>query len=148
MLIPIELEASIFHEEICDFNIARVNLTKERIAWIKKMERLVKRHDLAYVADYDGAALYFNRQDEDEPENITPYDGRTECDMIVVRKSGFYWKGCLKGTSIHFETDVLSMDDLNKLIRFYKKPIEEMPKHINDEDYSFKEIALRRMKGE
>jgi len=98
--------------------------------------------------DYDGAASYFDRQDEDEPENITPYDGGTECDMIVVRKLGFYWKGYLKGTNIHIETDVLSMDDLNKLIRFYKKPIEEMPKHINDEDYSIKEIALRRMKGE
>jgi len=49
MVIPIELSASISHEEICDFNLARIDLTEERIAWIKKMERLVKRHDLAYV---------------------------------------------------------------------------------------------------
>jgi hypothetical protein len=149
MIIPIELDVSIFNEYVEDINLARVDLTEGLIAWIRKMERLVKRHDIAYIADYECSPIYLYKDEGEDPPEIKPYDGSTECDMIVVRKGSFYWKGIIKHTDVHIETDSMSLEDLDKLIKFYnEEPSEMLPKYINDEDYSTREIALRRMKGE
>jgi hypothetical protein len=149
MVIPIELSASISHEEICDFNLARIDLTEEKISWIKKMAGVVKDNDVAYIADYDSSPEYFNKDDSEDPPEITPYDGSTECDMIMVRKYSFFWKGLIKHTSIHIDTDSMSLEALDELIKFYnEEPLNNMPIYMNDDNYSKREIALRRMKGE
>jgi hypothetical protein len=148
MVIPIELDVSIYNEYENDFNTARVDLGDQFIAWIRKMEKIVQDNDIAYIADYEASATFFQK-DEDEPTDIKPYDGSTECDMIVVRKGSFYWKGMIKHTDVHFETESFSLEDLDELIKFYnEEPVQNMPKYMNDEDYSKREIALRRMKGE
>lgn len=146
MVVPIEKEVYIHHDEAYNFNLARVSLDEEKIAWIKRMSDLVKKEEVVHIADYDSSADFFVK---DEDEEITPYKGSTECNMIIVRKEGFYWKGLLKHTSIQFETDMIYLDYLEDLIKFYKEePIKNMPKFINDEDYSKRGIALHRMKGE
>lgn len=148
MVIPLELEVFIHNEHICDFNLARIKLTEDKITWIKKMAKVVKRNDVAYIANYDCSPEYFDNDGDDPPE-ITPYDGSTEHDMVVVKKDSLYWKGVIKHTDVHFKTDTLYLKDLEDLIKFYKEePIKNMPKFMNDEDYSKREIALHRMKGE
>ena len=149
MVIPIELEAYINNDEICDFDLCRIDLNEERISWIKKMAGVVKDNDVAYIADYDGSPEYFYKDDGEDPPKITRYDGSTECDMIMVRKDSFSWKGLIKHTSIHIDTDSMSLKALDELIKFYnEEPLNNMPMYMNDENYSKREIALRRMKGE
>lgn len=149
MIIPLELTVSVLNEYVDDLHLARVDLTEELIAWIRKMERIVKRNDIAYIADYECSPEYFHKDESEDPAVITPYDGSLECEMIVVRKDNFFWKGIIKHTDVHFETDSFNLEDLDELIKFYREePTEMLPKYMNDEDYSTREIALRRMKGE
>lgn len=150
MIIPIELPATIYDECIGgDLNTARINLTEDRIEWIKKMARIVKRNKIAHIADYDGSASYLKREDgETDPDKFEDHDYRTECDMIIIKDNEFHWKGYIKHTEAVIETDEISIKALNKLIKFYKEtPLSQCPKYMNDEDYSKREIAKQRMKG-
>lgn len=146
-VIPIELSVSIFNDYVDDLNIARVTLTEELIAWIKKMEKIVQDNDIAYIADYECSPEYF-QSDNDVPPEISPYEGSTECDMIVIRKGSFYWKGVIKHTDVRFETESFSIEDIEEILKFYKEPLEDMPRYLHDEDYSKREIASYRMKGD
>jgi len=150
MIIPIELPATIYDEGIGgDLNTARINLTEDRIEWIKKMARIVKRNKIAHIADYDGSASYLKREDgETDPDKFEETDYRTECDMIIINDNEFHWKGYIKHTEAVIETDEISITALNDLIKFYKEtPLSQCPKYMNDEDYSKREIAKQRMKG-
>lgn len=149
MIIPIELSVSVYNENVDDINLAHVDLSEKLIAWIRKMEKVVRDNDVAYLADYDCSPVYLYKDEGEDPPEIKPYDGSTECDMIVIRKGSFYWKGIIKHTDVNFETDSISLEYLDELIKFYiEEPIQNMPKYMNHEEYSKKEIALRRMKGE
>jgi hypothetical protein len=145
MIIPIETSVTIYDEWHATPTHLRVDLTEELIAWIKKMVSVVKRNKIAYLADYECSPEYFDNDDGE----LIPSGETLECVMIVVTDTEFYWKGVIKHTDIKFESGTISIKDLNKLIRFYKDPdIDILPKCINDEDYSVREIALRRMRGE
>ena len=149
MIIPIELPATIYDECIGgDLNTARINLTEDRIEWIKKMARIVKRNKIAHIADYDGSAEYLKREDgETDPDKFEDHDYSTECDMIIIKDNEFHWKGYINTEAV-IETDEISIKALNKLIKFYKEtPLSQCPKYMNDEDYSKREIAKQRMKG-
>ncbi len=150
MIIPIELSVTIDNENLSDINIARINLTESKIEWIKKMSRIVKRNKVAHISAYDCSATYLYRDDEEtDPDNVTEPDTNTECDMIVITDTGFYFKGYIKHTSDTISTESISIKDgIDVLIKFYKEtPLNQCPKYLNDEDYSKREIAKQRMKG-
>lgn len=152
MIIPIQTEVLCFSEYYNESpSHARINLDEESIAWIKKMHRVVNRNKIAYISDYNSSPEYVNIEEDEHYSTATPSDCRMECEMIVVRNGSFYYNGIIKNSdpTIHYETEVIGINELNKLIRFATKtPLSEMPKYINDEDYSIREIALQRMKGE
>jgi hypothetical protein len=152
MIIPIQTEVLCFSDYYDEApSHARIDLNDKSIAWIKKMHRLVNRNDIAYLADYNCDPKYVKIEEDESDTTAQPLEFRVECEMIVVRKGGFYYKGIVKHSdpSIHYETESISIEWLNKLIRFATRtPLSKMPKYINDEDYSIREIALRAMKGE
>lgn len=157
MNIPIQLTVSVYNElsvynEFFDQEPthARVQLDEKLIEWLRKMERVVKRNKIAYIADYECSPEYFYEDEGEDPPVFTEPGCIVECEMVVVRKGGFYWKGLIKHSDpeVHYKTDLMSFDHLKDLIEFYNLPLSEMPKYINDEDYSLKTIALQRMKGE
>lgn len=148
MIIPIELEADIEDENLNSINLARIDLTESRIERIKKLSRIVKRNKVANISDYDGSVHYLYREDETDPDSITEPEDRTECDMLVVTDTGFHWKGYIRHTSIRLETESISIKAIDELIKFYKEtPLNQCPKYLNEEDYSKREIAKRRMQG-
>lgn len=151
MVIPIELSVSVYNEYLDqEPTHARVNLTEAQIKRFRDLEKVVIDNDVAYLADYDASLEYFYLDEGEDPPEYKEPGCSVECEMIVVRKGGFYWKGFIKHSNpaIHCETDMISFVDLDNIIKFYNLPLSEMPKYINDENYSKREIALRRMKGE
>ncbi len=152
MIIPILTEVLCLSEYFDEApSHAKINLTEESFAWIKKMHRAVNRYKIAYIADYNGDPQFVNIEEGEHHNTATPSSCRMECEMIVVRKGSFYYKGIIKHSdpAIQYETEAISIKQIYKLIRFATKtPLSEMPKYINDEDYSLREIALQRMKRE
>ena len=151
MVIPLELAVSVYNEYLDqEPTHARVNLTEVQIKRFRDLEKVVIENDVAYLADYDASPEYFYLDEGEDPPEYKEPGCRVECEMIVVRKGGFYWKGIIKHSepAIHYETDMISFVDLDKIIELYNLPLSEMPKFMNDEDYSKREIALHRMKGE
>jgi hypothetical protein len=146
MVIPIQSEITITNEWQSTPTHLRVDLTEKMIAWIKKMMRVIKRNKIAYLADYECSPEYFN----DDDGELTPCEDNLDCVMIVICKDEFYWKGLIKNTDIHFESQAIPITLVDDLIKFSQDPaeVENLPKYINDEDYSKREIALRRMRGE
>jgi hypothetical protein len=151
MVIPLEKEVYIYHSEVDTINRARIEIPDKLIEWLRKMRKIVIDNNIESIADYDASPEYFYVDDgEDPPEYKEPED-RVECEKIIVRQNEFYWKGLIKHSdpAIHFETEIISFNDLEDLIKFYEEePLKNMPKFINDDDYSKREIALHRMKGE
>lgn len=146
MLIPIESKITTANEWQSHPTHLRVNLTEELLAWIKKMMWVVKENKIAYIADYEYSPEYFNDYDGEK----VPFDGSLDCLMIVVGKDDFYWKGCLEDTDINFDSQAIPITLVDDLIKFSQDPkeMEKLPTYINDEDYSKREIALRRMRGD
>jgi len=146
MVIPIESSISITNEWQCTPTHLRVDLTEQMIAWIRKMMWVVKRNKIVYIADYECSPEYFN---EDDGE-LTPCEESLECVMIVICKDEFYWEGLIKNTDVRFESDTIPIAMVDDLIKFSQDPeeTENLPKYIHDENYSKREIALRRMRGD
>lgn len=151
MLIPIETEVTVYGEYVDEEpNIARTKLTEEKIAWLKKMQRVIKRNKIVYLTDYDCIDYFHKDETEEEEDSISEYT-MVECEMVVVKKDGFFWKGVIKHSdpAVHYETELITFKYLDELIQFYTDtPANQLPKYIKDEDYSTREIALYRMKGE
>ena len=148
MIIPIELEAIIQDENLSSINLARVDLTESKIERIKKLSRIVKRNKVANISEYDCSVHYLYQVAETDPDSIEEPDDRTECDMLVVTDTGFYWKGYVKNSGIRIETESISIKAIDELVKFYKEtPLNLCPKYLNEEDYSKREIAKRRMQG-
>lgn len=146
MIIPIESDVYVYNDYADDIPThIRVDINDELLTWIRKMEQIVQDNNIAYIADYEYSPKYIIlMEDEDDPCEFTDI----ECQMIVVRKGSFYWKGLIKHTNINYESESISMEDIQEYIDFFNSPIKDMPMHIHDEDYSKKEIALRRMRGD
>lgn len=151
MNIPIQLTVSVYSEFLDqEPTHARMDIDEDLIKRLYKLERSVIRNKIAYVAFYDASPEYFYEDEGEDPPVFKEPGCSVECEMIVVRRGGFYWKGLIKHSepASHYETEAMSLKDLKELIKFSELPLSEMPKYINDEDYSKREIALRRMKGE
>jgi hypothetical protein len=146
MVIPIQSPISIANEWQSTPTHMRVDLTEQMIAWIRKMMGVVKKNKIAYIAEYNCLPEYFNEEDEE----LIPCEDDLDCMMIIVSKDEFYWEGLIKNTDIHFESQAIPITLIDDLIKFSQDPaeVENLPTYINDEDYSKKEIALRRMRGE
>jgi hypothetical protein len=146
MIIPIEATVNVMNEWQTTPTHMRVELTVELLNWIRKMMRVVKRNKIAYLAEYECSPEYFNEDDRE----LNPCEESLECVMIVICKDEFYWKGLIKNTDISFESDTIPITRVDELIKFSQDPkeMENLPTYINDEDYSKREIALRRMRGE
>lgn len=127
-----------------------VTITEQLRQWIIKMSQLVKKNDLDYVAKVDWTPEYFKKDDpSDEDEPLSEYDGGTEGDRLIVRENDFFWAGVIKHTNVHIEGEITSIKDLNKYFRYFTKPLELMPKYLNDKDEVIRTIAKQRMeKGE
>jgi hypothetical protein len=151
MNLPIQLTVSVYNEYLDqEPTHARIILDEEKIEWLRRMERVVKRNKIAYIADYDCSPEYFHLDEGEDPPVFQEPGCSLEHEMIVVKKGWFYWKGDIKYSDpvVNYKTDEVSFGYLDELIEFYNLPLSEMPKHINDEDYTKQEIALQRMKGE
>ena len=124
----------------------RVIITEELRQWIIKMSKLVKKNDLDHVAKYNWEPEYLK---EDENGNFIPYESGTENEKITVRDADFYWSGLIKHTDYRYSSDNIYLEELNKYFSYLTKPLEEMPKYLNDADETIKLIAKERMeKGE
>lgn len=150
MNIPIQLTVSVYNEFADDIPThARIELNKNQIERIKKLSQVVKRHKVTYIAEWDCSPEFFVLDEAEEDPEIKPWDGSVECEMLVVRDTNFYWKGVIKHTDIRYETDIFSIKELDNLISFFKnEPINQLPRYLNEEEYSKREIALQRMKVE
>lgn len=150
MNIPVKLEVTIYSEFFDEGPThAKADINEELIQWLYKMRDLVKEHDLSFLARGELTPEFIRQNEDDEEAEPIPFND-LECEKIYVSPIGFFWAGNIRHTSptITYETLKIYWDDLEELIKIRDLPLSEMPKYLNDEDYSKREIALHRMKGE
>ena len=127
----------------------KVTINKEFQQWISKMSKLVKRNYLCHIAKYDWTPDFFkgdiNYEGDKEVVTLIEYERGTEGEKIYVRDTDFFWKGLIKHTDAHYESDTVTIKQLNNYFKLLEKPLEEMPKYLNDEDEVIKDIAIKRM---
>lgn len=111
--------------------------------WINKMARLIKKQDLDHLAKTDWSPDFLKGDDNDD--SLIEYERGTECEKIFIRDTDFFWGGLVKHTSVHYESDTVTIKQLNNYFKLLEKPLEEMPKYLNDEDEVIKDIAIKRM---
>ncbi len=124
-----------------------VPINETKYQWILKMMRFVKKNKIRSVVDYDATPDYLIIEDDENETSEREFNFGTECVMIHVCRDYVYWRGIIKHTDVHFESNSISLEHIKSLIKFSEKPIEEMPLYLNDEDYELKYIAMERMKG-
>lgn len=127
-----------------------VPIDERKYLWILKMMRFVKRNQVYCVEDFDATPDYLiAEEEEDDDENVIDereFQDGTECVMIHVCRDYVYWTGIIKHTDVRFESETIPLSYLKDMVKFSEKPIEEMPLHINDENYEIRYIARERMK--
>lgn len=146
MIKTLELECpvSTYDEFIEGPKVLKITLNEKDLAWINKMARIVKRHELHTITSYNHIEDYPHYY-VTEDEELKEFDGGTECDQVVVTDTGVYWKGFVKHTEARYESDSFSIKKLNNYFKFMDRPIEDMPRYLNDEDEYIKQIAETRM---
>lgn len=127
-----------------DPDIAKVTFSPELIKRIRKLSEVVKQNDATYIAIYDYTPDLFNR--EDEELDTTEWGGATECQMLIVKDTDFYWKGLIKHTDWNWETEACTFKYLDEILTIAALPIGNMPTYMNDEDEDVRELAKKRMR--
>jgi hypothetical protein len=149
MDIPFLLDVFVHHEEYDGgVQYAKIKISEERFKWIEEMKRVVIQHKISYIADWDDSPEYFHLNECEDPAVYETPEAEVDCEMIVVCENIFHYKGYIRNTNIRYQTNVISFKYMEELILFRNLPLSEMPKYINDKDYTKREIALQRMKGE
>jgi|WetSurMetagenome_2_1015567.scaffolds.fasta_scaffold19810_7 hypothetical protein len=144
--ITLTLPVRVLDDYISEPTHLKVTIDEKLRQWIVKMSKVVKKHDLSYVAQLNYEPTYFN-SNGDEP--MVEYEEGTECESIIVRDDEFFWEGLIKNSDTRYESTAVPIKQLNKCFSCLTKPLEEMPKYINDEDEIIRFIAKDRMeKGE
>lgn len=150
MDIPLLLGVTIYSEFFDEGPThATVDLNEELIQWLYRMLKIVEKEQLSFLAKGELTPEFIRQDESDDEAKPTPFND-LECEKIYVSTTGFFWSGNIRHTSpaINYETDKIYWGDLEELIKIRDLPLSEMPKYINDKDYSKREIALQRMKGE
>jgi hypothetical protein len=144
--IPITLSVTVYNEyadEIPDS--LTVNITEKLYQRILKISKILKRNDLDSTSEYNYEPEFF--MESGDTEEVTPYEGGRECEMLVITDTSFYWKGVLKHTDIQYESELFSIKGLKELMKLYDRPLSDMAKLINDEDECTAAIAKLRLEA-
>lgn len=81
--------------------IAKVVLTEQLIALVKRMQKVVTDADLYSATKFDYS-----------PRWLEPDDNSVECVELVVTAKEFYWQALLKSSSIVITTDNVLIEEL------------------------------------
>ena len=89
---------------------AVIELNTASIKRIKKLAQAVKDLKVTYIEEFDNRA----ELKTGEPDDLTDWDGRSECDMLKVSCDDFHYNGIIKHTNITWETEGISLKELNR----------------------------------
>lgn len=118
--------ASILSEECSDdFDQALIKVTEGLAKRIIKLRDALVAVDADFIQEYDCTPEFFLGEDDPKPVDIS----RVDCVQLVVTKQEYYWEGLLDNTSIHWETSMLPIEELEALLI----PPGELLKHAGRE---------------
>jgi hypothetical protein len=102
----------------CDEEIKNPGLVTDKTSYEKvgllinhksEIVRILAKHRLA------GHSIYSPETLADLRTLITPWDGRSECDKLIVTDTDFYYTGIVRNTEAHWETDCIPLKDLLRI---------------------------------
>lgn len=100
--------------EAADYAV--IELSADMIARIRKLSEAVRTLGVYRVSEFDYSCVFMNT-DYDRWESgkvpLKEYQGRTECNLLNITDSGFYWSGLYRHTDIRWSTDTVYLSDLD-----------------------------------
>lgn len=100
--------------EAADYAV--IELSADMMARIRKLSEAVRTLGVYRVSEFDYFCVFMNA-DYDQWESgkvpLKEYQGRTECNLLNVTDSGFYWSGLYRHTDIRWSTDTVYLSDLD-----------------------------------
>ena len=127
---------------------AKIELNKERIEEILKLNEAVLNLKVLKICDWDNIGMWL-ASDPEEDEEEEEWEGRVECEEFSVYDSTVSWSAIIKHTNIEISTDSISMEELREIKSVYDTPGENLPLFIENLKYdSSKELLSERLKKE
>ena len=128
------------HDEFVDNkpDKAKVTITQEFFEKdIKPAIKFLKKHKALSVSYFDGIDMFYNNEtDEDYEETgkLVEYeDFRADLTKLVIHTDSIHWAGCIKNTSIQWETDSISIKELEQYFDVISMSEEEIPLILSDD---------------
>jgi hypothetical protein len=147
--IPLKLEVYHIDTDVETPSYLIAELTEEDLNLIHKISDIVNKNDLEYAATRNATPNYYVEDFDSHVEGtLEPFEnyGGVELELLKVSKESFFWTGRIKNTDIDYYSESFALSDLIRLEKIANiMPIEEMPIFINDENWSIRLIAERRL---
>lgn len=96
-------------------DVAKVELTPEKIAEFRKLAEEVKRLDVYKVQKFDYSCEFFTEVDDGSlgaDEKLVPWDNRMDCESVSIKENAILWSGYYKHSGVAWETSLVTLDDL------------------------------------
>jgi len=122
---------------------AKVEFTVESIERILLLNETLINLKALKISDWDSIEWC----SEDEFEKLQEWDGRYDCEMVVVWDNWVRWTTYLKDTSILFETSEITIKELREIHKALSTPLKELPLLIGSLKEEATTILEKRLKN-
>lgn len=128
-----EYKLDVHNSEWCDdgAEFCIVEITAKGVQEIVKLAKIAQEHDLNNVSKFDYSPEFYVTDYEAEEERPKEFDGRTECDQLIVGRDAVYWEGYYKHTGLLWSTDSVSIIRLQEMEKVASAEVEELPTFID-----------------
>ena len=125
LILPVSDNSDFF--EGADYAI--VELSADMIERIRKLSEAVRSLDVYRISEFNYACEFRNADYEQEWESgkvpLKEYQKSTECSLLNVTDTGFYWSGLYKNTDVRWSTDTVQLTTLDEAGEYDQR--EEYP---------------------
>lgn len=105
----------------------KIRINKKYAKRIFKLSEIVKRNNLAHVADYDYPDFFI----EDEDNKLKEWDGSTECVQLIVYNDSIEYRGYIKHTDVRFCSNTYNLE----MLKVKMAPFNDLPLLLNKLTY-------------
>jgi len=103
---------------------------------------IVKKTDAAKISIYNNTPDWLTFKEDNEPWN-----GNTECEMMVVWQDSVNWDAMIKHVPVQIETQTIYMKEIKEMYETLTTPQKKLPLLIgNLKSKEAKEILEKRLK--